>query len=152
MLTFNTHTEELIDVASEIEPDRRVRVGFPTHSARGAASSATVLFQLEPGARLGRHTDSAEELLLVLEGAGEASVGDETGRLAAGEAALVPAMLPHDIRNAGDGPLRVLGFFSSSTVVATFDHPPVEGGPQVFVIGAPMEVGLPLQEASTIAV
>ncbi|MCA1683316.1 MAG: cupin domain-containing protein [Actinobacteria bacterium] len=152
MLTLDTNTEELVELASEIEPDRRVRVAFPTHSASGAASTATVIFELEPDARLGRHTDSAEEILLVLAGAGEVSVGDETGALATGEAAVVPAMVPHDIRNTGERPLRVLGFFSSSTVVATFDHPPVEGGPQLFVIGAPVEVALPLGEPSTIAV
>lgn len=59
----------------------------------------------------------------------------------------VPAMELHDIRNAGEGTLRVLGFFSASTVVATFDEPVAAGGPQVFVIGAPIEIAVPLGEA-----
>ncbi len=46
-------------------------------------------------------------------------------------------MEPHDIRNVGGGTLRVLGFFSAPTLVATFDEPVAPGGPQVFVIGAP---------------
>lgn len=137
---------ELMDHASELDPERRVRVGFPHHSVVGNASTATVYFELEPGARLGMHTDSAEELLLVLEGDAEATVGDEQARAHAGTIVTVPAMEPHDIRNVGEGALRVLGFFSSSTVVATFEEPLAPGGPQVFVIGAPIQIAVPLAE------
>jgi quercetin dioxygenase-like cupin family protein len=141
---------ELIERTSELDPTIRVRVGFPHSSAVGTASTATVYFELEPGARLGLHQDSAEELLLVLEGEGEATVGEETGRAEAGSIVTVPAMVPHDIRNVGDGALRVLGFFSASTVVATFDEPPAPGGPQVFVIGAPIRVAVALPEPVTV--
>jgi hypothetical protein len=37
--------------------------------------------------------------------------------------AVVPAMVPHALRNVGDETLRVVGFFSSSTVMSTFDQP-----------------------------
>jgi hypothetical protein len=37
--------------------------------------------------------------------------------------ALVPAMVPHGLRNAGDETVRVVGFFSSNVVVSTFDRP-----------------------------
>jgi quercetin dioxygenase-like cupin family protein len=137
---------DLFERTSELDPTIRVRVGFPHSSAVGTASTATVYFELEPGAHLGSHQDSAEELLLVLEGLGEATVGDETGRAEAGAVVTVPAMEPHDIRNVGDETLRVLGFFSASTVVSTFEHPPAPGGPQVFVIGAPMRLAVPFPE------
>jgi quercetin dioxygenase-like cupin family protein len=137
---------ELMDFASELDPERRVRVAFPHHSVAGTASTATVYFELEPGCHLGAHTDSAEELLLVLEGDAEAAVGDEHARAGMGAIVTVPAMEPHDIRNAGEGTLRVLGFFSSSTVVSTFDEPFAPGGPQVFVIGAPVQIAVPLAE------
>jgi quercetin dioxygenase-like cupin family protein len=137
---------DLMDVVSELEPDRRPRVAFPQHSGVGSASTATVYFELEPGARVGSHTDSAEELLLILEGEGEATIGDEQARAGAGTMLTVPAMEPHDIRNVGTGTLRVLGFFSASTVVATFEEAVAPGGPQVFVIGAPMPIAVPLEE------
>jgi quercetin dioxygenase-like cupin family protein len=130
---------DLIELTSELDPTIRVRVGFPHSSAVGTASTATVYFELEPGAHVGRHSDSAEELLLILEGEGEATVGDETALAGAGAILTVPAMEPHDIRNVGSGPLRVLGFFSASTVVSTFDE-------QVFVIGAPVPIAVPLGE------
>jgi hypothetical protein len=41
---------------------------------------------------------------------------------------------------------RLLGFFSAPTLVATFDEPVAPGGPQVFVIGAPIEIAAPLEE------
>jgi quercetin dioxygenase-like cupin family protein len=124
-----------------------LRVSFPLHSATGTASTATVLFELDPGAELPVHTDSAEELLIIVQGTAEASVGDEVGRIAAHDVALVPPMAPHGLRNIGDGVLRVLGTFSSSTVVSTFERPFEPGGPQVFVIGSPVPVAAHLEEA-----
>ena len=136
----------LKDVESALDFTRRLRVGFPHHSQVGNASTATVYFELEPGMHVGMHRDSSEELLLILEGEGEATVGDETAVAQAGAMLTVPAMEPHDIRNVGTGVLRVLGFFSAPTLIATFDEPVAPGGPQVFVIGAPIEIAAPLEE------
>jgi quercetin dioxygenase-like cupin family protein len=124
-----------------------LRVSFPLHSATGTASTATVLFELDPGAELPVHTDSAEELLIIVQGTAEARVGDEVGRIATHEVALVPPMAPHGLRNVGDDVLRVFGTFSSSTNVATFERPFEPGGPQVFVIGAPIALAAHLEEA-----
>ena len=118
-----------------------LRVSFPLHSATGTASTATVLFELDPGAELPVHTDSAEELLIILQGTGEARVGDETGRVEKGQVALVPPMAPHGLRNIGDDALRVFGTFSASTVVSTFERPLQAGRPDVIVIGSPIPVG-----------
>jgi quercetin dioxygenase-like cupin family protein len=137
---------ELRDIASELDPQRRLKVTFPHHSATGSASSATVYFELEPGMHVGAHTDSAEEVLLILDGEAEATVGDEQERASSGTYVVVPAMAPHNVLNVGSSTLRVLGFFSAPTVVATFDVPPVPGGPQVFVIGAPIQIAEPLGE------
>jgi quercetin dioxygenase-like cupin family protein len=123
-----------------------LRVSFPFHSATGTASTATVLFELDPGAELPVHTDSAEELLVVVQGTGEARVGDEVGRIGTHEVALVPPMAPHGLRNIGDDVLRVFGTFSSSTVVSTFPDGLGSDEPQIFVIGAPMPVAVPLGE------
>lgn len=123
-----------------------LRVSFPFHSASGTTSTASVLFELDPGAELPVHTDSAEELLVVVQGTAEARVADEIGMLRTHEVALVPPMAPHGLRNVGEDVLRVFGTFSSATVVSTFERPFEPGGPQVFVIGAPMPVALPLGE------
>src|SRR5262245_43320323 len=113
MQVLNIYEAELSDRGG-------MRVGFPLTSATGTASTAVVLLEFEPDAELPVHTDSAEELLLVIDGAADATVGDESGRLGPGDIALVPALAPHGLRNVGDGILRVVGFFSSSTNVAVF--------------------------------
>jgi quercetin dioxygenase-like cupin family protein len=132
MITVDLNDIELIESDSAGGPNR---VTFPFHSGTGTASTAAVLFELEPGNFLGTHTDSAEEILLVLAGEGEAHVGDERELVSAGQIAIVPSMAPHGIRNTGDTTLRVLGFFSSSTVVSQFEEPIGPNGEEVAVIG-----------------
>ena len=120
MYVFDMNEFELVPTAPGL------RVSFPLHSATGTASTATVLFELDPGAEL---------------------VGDEIGRLEKHQVALVPAMAPHGLRNIGDDVLRVLGTFSASTVVSTFERPFEDGGPEVLVIGSPVALAGPLEEA-----
>jgi quercetin dioxygenase-like cupin family protein len=126
---------ELMEVWYEDDPTMRVKVNFPFFLGTGTKSTAVVYFEIEPGHRLGTHTDSAEEILLVLEGTAEVSLGEEQGRLSAGEMALVPAMEPHGLRNAGEDTVRVAGFFSSNVVVSTFDQPMMPFGQRV--VGTP---------------
>ena len=140
MYTFDLDNFELAPAGPGL------RVSFPVHSATGTASTATVLFELDPGAELPVHTDSAEELLIIVQGTAEARVGDEVGRIATHEVALVPPMAPHGMRNIGEDVLRVFGTFSASTNVATFERPFEPGGPQVIVIGAPVPVAVPLEQ------
>lgn len=147
MLAVDLNDLEMMDIESALDPARRVRVAFPISSASGTAASACVYFELEPGTHVGVHADSSEELLIVLEGTAEGLVGDETARVEAGQVVVVPAMVRHDMTNVGDGPLRVLGTFAGSTVVATFEEPLAPEGPQVFVIGGPMPIVLPLAAA-----
>ena len=141
MIAFDTSDFELHPAGPGL------RVSFPLHSATGTASTATVLFELDPGVELPVHTDSAEELLIILQGTAEARVGDEVGRLDAHQVGLVPPMAPHGLRNIGEDVLRVLGTFSASTVVSTFEQPFEDGGPQVLVIGSPVPMGARLEEA-----
>ena len=117
------------------DPAMRIRVSFPFYAATGNASSAVVYFEIEPGHYLGTHTDSAEEIVLILAGTVEARLGDETGQLAAGQAALIPAMVPHGIRNIGPETARCVGFFAAATVESTFDQPMMPVGERT--VGTP---------------
>lgn len=126
---------ELMEVWCEDGPQMRLKVNFPFFLGTGTKSTAVVYFEIEPGHRLGTHTDSAEEILLILKGEAEVSLGDERGRLGTGEMALVPAMVPHGLRNVGDEMVRVVGFFSSNVVVSTFDEPLMPFGQRV--VGTP---------------
>ncbi|MCB0167566.1 MAG: cupin domain-containing protein, partial [Anaerolineae bacterium] len=52
----------------------------------------------------------------------EVTVGDERGQIAQGQLAIVPTMVPHDLRNVGQDTAKVAGFFGSPKLVATFDN------------------------------
>ena len=120
---MNVQELELSEMWSETDEERRVRVNFPITLDTGAASTTVVYFEVPPHKHLGMHTDSAEEVVLVVSGEGEAVVGDERTPVTTGSLALIPSMVPHDIVNTGDEPIRVVGFFSSATVLSTFEDP-----------------------------
>ncbi|WP_227132184.1 cupin domain-containing protein [Halorubellus salinus] len=83
-----------------------------------------VYFELAPGAELGTHTDSPEELVVCLDGDDiEAWVGDERARIETNDLVVVPPMAPHGFRNAGTETARFLGCFSDATVVSEFEAP-----------------------------
>lgn len=105
------------------DPGTAFRGGFPVSGGNGAETLSAVYIELDPGKSLGEHTDSPEELLLVLEGEVEFSVGRQRARARATQLAIVPSMVPHNIRNVGAGVAKVIGFFGSPTVVATFVEP-----------------------------
>jgi quercetin dioxygenase-like cupin family protein len=126
---------ELTEYWCEADPTLRGRLSLPMHTGNGAASSAVIYFEHGPGEHHGRHTDSAEEVVLVLEGEAEVIAGDEQMRLGAGGIVLVPAVVPHDIRNAGEGRLRVVGFFSSAAVISHFDEKLAPFGTSTLTLG-----------------
>jgi mannose-6-phosphate isomerase-like protein (cupin superfamily) len=75
------------------ENARRMRAGMVT---------------LAPGEDCGRHsTEDYEELLIILEGSGEAELeGHGAFPVAAGRVAYIPPRTHHNVHNRGDGVLR----------------------------------------------
>ena len=141
MLTAKTTELELAQGWFDSDPKHaRVRVTFPINKWAGSRDSAAVYFEVEPGDRLPRHTDSAEEILYLVAGEAEAEVGDERGRLAAGDLAVIPAMIPHGLVNVGNETLRVVGFFSESEIISSFKEPVQPFGAAVLNQGAPAPI------------
>jgi quercetin dioxygenase-like cupin family protein len=107
---------------AEDDPDRKVTGNFALYSAVGTKSGAAVYFELEPGKELGAHTDSAEEIVYVIDGTVEATLGNnEKDSLSTGELGVVPIMERHNFRNVGTNTAKVIGFFSSPNIVSTFE-------------------------------
>ena len=141
MLTAKTTELELLQGWFDSDPEHsRVRVTFPINKWAGSRDSAAVYFEVEPGDRLPRHTDSAEEILYLVAGEAEAEVGDERGRLTAGDLAVIPAMIPHGLVNGGHETLKVVGFFSESEIISSFNEPVQPFGATVLNQGAPAPV------------
>jgi quercetin dioxygenase-like cupin family protein len=124
MMTANLSELELHEGWWESDPDRlRARFSFPMFWATGNASTAVLYVELAPGRGNGRHTDTPEEILLVLNGEVEVEVGGETAVAGPGTLVLVPSMIPHRFSNVGETTARIVGFFSSNTVIAEFEEP-----------------------------
>jgi quercetin dioxygenase-like cupin family protein len=139
MLTASTHDADLTEVWLDSDPARkRVRVTFPINRWAGAQDTAVVYFELQAGHRLATHTDSAEEVLYIVAGEAEAEVGDDRGIVRAGDLAVIPAMVPHGLVNVGSEPVKVVGFFSESEIVSTFEEPMQPMGQAVLTQGAPV--------------
>jgi quercetin dioxygenase-like cupin family protein len=123
MITTDLNNIELTEFIAKSNPGQRCKATFPLFAAHGTKESATVYFELDPGEKLGAHTDSAEELFYIIDGEVELTVGDEKGQLSKGQMAVAPKMTPHDVRNVGEVPAKVLGFFGgANNIVATFEE------------------------------
>jgi quercetin dioxygenase-like cupin family protein len=121
MLATSTNDLELNEIWLGSDPQNaRLRVDFPLSNLVGTETTAVVYFEIEPGDYLPSHTDSAEEILYIVQGTARATVGDEQGIVRAGDLALVPAMIPHGVENVGDDTVKVVGFFSAGHVVSNF--------------------------------
>ena len=66
--------------------------------------------ELAPGVAAGRHTHPGEEVTVMLEGELVLEIaGQPPRKVKAGEAFIIPAGVPHDARNEGSTPSRLLG-------------------------------------------
>ena len=119
MITVQPGEIEVEERWYESNSTMRFKVAVPFNAETGNKDSAVGYFEVEPGNALPAHTDSAEEILLCLAGRVEVTLGNERSQISAGDMALVPAMVPHAIRNRGTETVRVLGFFSRVMVEST---------------------------------
>lgn len=122
MITVNLNDVELTEFIGKTDEKQHCKATFPLIGAHGSKDLATVYFEIEPGDNLGMHTDSAEELLVILEGELMATIGQEQAQVKKGSMALVPEMVPHDFKNTGSTTARILGVFGgANNIVATFE-------------------------------
>ncbi|HEX2071198.1 MAG TPA: cupin domain-containing protein [Thermoleophilaceae bacterium] len=119
---------ELEDAWIEGDPTAVWRSATAHAATHGARSSGSSLLEVAPGCRLPRHTDSAEEVIVVLAGRAEVTVGDEVAAVAVNGLALVPKDVPHEVRNGGDEPLRFLALYAGTDVVTRYEWPVQPGG------------------------
>jgi quercetin dioxygenase-like cupin family protein len=110
-------TGELADAWQEGDDSARWRSAT---AHEGAASGSSIL-EIDAGCRLPRHTDSAEETIVVVAGTAEVQVGDERSTVSAGGIAVVPEDVPHEVRNAGDDALRFVAVYAEPRVVTRYE-------------------------------
>lgn len=140
MLTIQPGEIELEERWYESDPTMRFQIALLFNAETGNKDSAVGYFEVEPGNALPTHADSAEEVLLCLEGMVEVTLGNERSQMSAGDMTLVPAMVPHALRNRGAEMARIVGFFSRVVVESTFEQPLMPSGQRVFSTPSPEEV------------
>lgn len=135
MQTVDTRTMDLMEGWFDGDDTVHFRANFALYAGNGTEDSAAVVIELAPGDALGEHTDSPEEILLVMEGDVEFQINDERRLAKPGTVGVVPAMAPHAIRNVGDRTARIIGFFPRPRVVSTFVEPIQPLGQDLLVFG-----------------
>ena len=103
--------EDVIRLARENDDFRR--------EIATADRSQVVVMTVPPGGEIGEEVhEGIDQLLLFVEGAAEAIVGDERRRVGPDELVLVPGGTRHNFVNIGEFPLRLV------TVYTPPEHPP----------------------------
>ncbi|MEW6690006.1 MAG: cupin domain-containing protein [Pseudomonadota bacterium] len=83
--------------------------------------------RIEPGGATPPHRHDCEEVVLIQSGRGELHLGGQVHRFGPDTTLVVPRNAPHQIVNAGDTPLELIGVFSVSPVAVFFpDGQPIE--------------------------
>ena len=122
MLSINLNELPLKETFVANHASQRAFSSFPFLGSLENQDTSVVYVELNPGEELGTHTDSGEEVLFIFEGRVEVIVGDEQAIVEAPSLALVPEMLPHNLRNVGDVRAKFIGIFPNRYLIATFDH------------------------------
>ncbi len=122
---FTQAPEEVEFSDAWIDGDERGRWRSTTGhgSGTGAKASGGSLLEVDPGCILPRHTDSAEETIVIVSGSATVFVGDESAGASAGAIALVPKDVPHEVHNAGDDVLRFWAVYAAPDVTTTYVEP-----------------------------
>ena len=139
---FFVATEDLprAKVGGVDDPAVRWAGAFATYGGHGATQSSTIVYEIEPGGRLGWHTDATEETQYILAGAGELRMEDGTiHQVKLGNVFVIPTPVRHDLANTGSETLRAVAFFAAAMFTQQFDN--VMIAPNVHVLGTPNRDG-----------
>ena len=113
---------------------------FAVYGGHGATASSTIVYEIEPGKRLGWHTDATEETQYILAGTGELRLEDGTKHaVGPGSVFVIPTPVRHDLANTGKETLRAVAFFAAAMFTQQFDN--VMLPPDVHVLGTPNRSG-----------
>ncbi len=113
---------------------------FAVYGGHGTTASSTIVYEIEPGHRLGWHTDATEETQYIIAGQGELHLEDGTiHAVGPGSVFVLPTPLRHDLANTGKETLRAVAFFSAAMFTQTFDN--VMLPPKSHVLGTPNREG-----------
>ena len=124
------------------ETDQAVRWAgaFAVYGGHGATASSTIVYEIEPGGRLGWHTDATEETQYIIAGTGKLYLEDgSTHHVGPGSVFVLPTPMRHDLENTGKETLRAVAFFAAAMFTQDFDQ--VMLPPKSHILGTPNRAG-----------
>lgn len=131
-----SETLQRTTVWAEDDPTVRWAGAFALCGGHGTTQSSTIVYEIEPGCRLGWHTDATEETQYIIAGSGELLLEDGSVHpVRPGSVFVLPTPLRHDLRNTGGETLRAVAFFAAAMFTQTFDN--VMLPPKSHVLGTP---------------
>ena len=96
---------------------------FADYDGHGSTASSTIVYEIEPGKRLGWHTDATEETQYIIAGTGKLYLEDgSTWPVGPGSVFVVASPSRHDLENTGKETLRAVGFFPAAMFTQDFDR------------------------------
>jgi len=127
-------------VHGEDDPSVHWKGAFALCGGHGTTQSSTIVYEIEPGHRLGWHTDATEESQYIIAGTGELHLEDGTKHpVGPGSVFVLPTPMRHDLVNTGKETLRAVAFFAAAMFTQTFDN--VMLPPKTHVLGTPNRNG-----------
>jgi quercetin dioxygenase-like cupin family protein len=113
---------------------------FAVYGGHGTTASSTIVYEIEPGKRLGWHTDATEETQYIIAGEGELRMEDGSRhRVGPGSVFAIPTPVKHDLVNVGQQTLRAVAFFAAAMFTQNFDN--VMLPPKTHILGSPNREG-----------
>jgi quercetin dioxygenase-like cupin family protein len=114
---------ELLEVWPKSAPERRIRFTFPISAQTGAKRSSVAYAELPSGSTIPSHIDSANEVVLVLDGPVDLEIDGESASVPTGRLVQIPSATRHCVTNTGTQTVRLVFFFDEAADVVTFDEP-----------------------------
>jgi quercetin dioxygenase-like cupin family protein len=128
------------EVWGETDPAVHWAGAFAVYGGHGATASSTIVYEVEPGKRLGWHTDATEETQYIIAGTGKLYLEDgTTHEVGPGSVFVLPTPLRHDLENTGTETLRAVAFFAAGMFTQDFDQ--VMLPPKSHILGTPNREG-----------
>ena len=113
---------------------------FAAYGGHGATQSSVIVYEIEPGGRLGWHTDATEESQYIIGGTGKLFMEDgSTYPVGPGSVFVLPTPMRHDLANTGKETLRAVAFFAAAMFTQNFDN--VMLPPKSHILGTPNREG-----------
>src|SRR5713101_6689921 len=127
---------ERAEVWAEDDDSVRWAGAFAVYGGHGTTASSTIVYEIEPGKRLGWHTDATEETQYIIAGTGELHMEDGSIHPVGPDSVFVLSTpVRHDLVNVGRDTLRAVAFFAAAMFTQTFDN--VMLPPKTHILGTP---------------